>query len=117
MESLANKLHKLVHPTHGGYILIADPERERTSGCRVTFVECIRSLGGEVEIFPLEDGVGNSSCGNIVLQSLSLNESDIDIDGRSTRTVLIVARFPAKPSLCNHDQFLEEKSRKELNSK
>ena len=99
MESLANKLRKLVHPTHGGYILIADPERERTPSCRVTFVECIRNLGGEVEIFPMEDGVGNSSGGNIVQQSLSMNENDVDIDGRLTRTVLIVAYFPVKPSL------------------
>ena len=96
MESLANKLHKLVHPTHGGYILIADPERERTPGCRVTFVECIRNLGGEVEIFPLEDsGVTISSENLVASQTLLLDASDIDIDGRLARTVLIVVHFPS----------------------
>ena len=95
----------MVHSIHGGYILIADPERERTPGCRVTLMECIRNLGGQVEIFPMEDCVGFSSGGNIVLQSLY--ESDIDIDGRLARTVLIVVHFSVKPSLCDHDQSIK----------
>jgi hypothetical protein len=93
MESLVNKLYKLVHPNSGGYILIADPQRERTPGCRVTFMECVRKLGGEIEIYPLEDG-GRSGDSIIESQSLFLDASDIDIDGRLAKSVLIVIHFP-----------------------
>jgi hypothetical protein len=97
MESLANKLYKLVHPNSGGYILIADPQRERTPGCRVTFMECIRKLGGEVEIYPLEES-GRSGDSSIDSQSLFLDASDIDINGSLAKTVLIVIQFPGHGS-------------------
>ncbi len=94
MKSLAIKFQKLVHPKRGGFILIADPDRERTPGCRVTFVECIRNLGGGVEIYPMENCGSNGSDSIADRQSLYLDANDIDIDGSLAKTVLIVVHFP-----------------------
>ena len=50
MKSLASKLQQLVHPINGGYCLIADPLKERTTGCRDEFVKSVKALGGEIDI-------------------------------------------------------------------
>lgn len=97
MKPLATKLKSLLHPIRGGYALIADPERERTRGCRDAFVEAVRSSGGEVCVLPmpdLENGndsmTGGSGGAN---DRMTLLESDVDIDGSLARTVLIVVHF------------------------
>ncbi len=102
MESLSNKLLSLVHPTRGGYALIADPRRERTIGCRDAFVECVRSLGGEVEVFPLPDldeerrmMMSDNGNDHRVTPSLLVGGvSDVDIDGSLAKTMLIVVHYP-----------------------
>lgn len=90
MPSLAVKLQSLLHPTEGGYALIADPARERTPGCRKAFVTSVEKLGGEVGTFPLPEleGAGTSRGGGAALL-----EGDVDIDGSLCRSVLIVVRF------------------------
>jgi len=88
MTSLATKLESLLHPIHGGYALIADPQKERTIGCRDSFVESVHDLGGEVDILPLSD-LENDDDNNGVM----LLEGDMDIDGSLAKTVLIVVRF------------------------
>ncbi len=99
MESLSNKLLSLAHPIHGGYALIADPRRERTPGCRNSFVECVKNSGGQVEIIPMPDfeeerrkmGDDKDYRG---ITSLLGGESDVDIDGSLAKTVLIVVHYP-----------------------
>ena len=95
MRSLATKLYNLLHPTDGGYVLIADPVKERTPGCRDEFCKCIQELNGVVEIVNLPDelmdGSSSSSGGN--MSSKTVLEGDMDIDGSLAKTVLIVVRF------------------------
>ena len=100
MESLSSKLLSLVHPIRGGYVLIADPRRERTPGCRDAFVECVRDAGGEVGIFDMPDleeerrNMGGSVNDGGGITSLPVGgESDVDIDGSLAKTVLIVVHF------------------------
>ncbi|KAL3793908.1 hypothetical protein ACHAW5_007071, partial [Stephanodiscus triporus] len=99
MESLSNKLLSLAHPIHGGYALIADPLRERTPGCRDSFVECAKNSGGLVEIVPMPDfeeerrKMGGDDDHRGLTPSLGC-ESDVDIDGNLAKTVLIVVHYP-----------------------
>lgn len=91
MESIASKLTTYIN--HCGYILIANPERERITGCRVTFVECIRKIGDEVEIYRMEDG-GRSGDNNIqCCIKISVVSDNIDIDGSLMKTGLGVFIF------------------------
>ena len=79
--------------------MIADPLRERTPGCRDSFVECVKNSGGRVEIIPMPDlkeemrkmGGDNDHHG---FTSLLGSESDVDIDGSLAKTVLIVVHYP-----------------------
>lgn len=93
MKSLATKLQSLLHPINGGYALLADPEKERTSGCREAFVRSVKELGGEVVIVPLP--VPQSIVGNT---SPLLIGADVDIDGNLAKTVLIAVRFHGEKS-------------------
>ena len=88
MKSLASKLQQLVHPINGGYCLIADPLKERTSGCRDEFVKGIKALGGEIDIVPLPTLDKNDK--DVLL------EGDVDIDGKMASTVLILVNFKGK---------------------
>jgi predicted nicotinamide N-methyase len=86
MTSLATKLRNLLHPKDGGYVLITDPEKERTSGCRSALVESVKEMGGQVEILPMPQPKNNGMTTNKSM----LVESDVDIDGNLAKTVLIV---------------------------
>jgi len=92
-NSLAKKLRSLLHPTNGGYALIADPIKERTCGCRESFVESVKGLGGEVRILPMPELGGNSSSRAMQNRGMMLLESDVDIDGSLCRSMLIVVHF------------------------
>ena len=89
MDSLTTKLRNLLEPKEGGYVLITDPEKERTSGCRIKFVKSVQDMGGQVVILPLPQP--NSS--GKALNKPILVESDVDIDGNLAKTVLIVVHF------------------------
>ncbi|KAL7495942.1 hypothetical protein ACHAWT_005977 [Skeletonema menzelii] len=89
MDSLATKLRNLLHPNDGGYILITDPEKERTTGCRSALVESVQEMGGEVVILPIPQPKNNG----IAMNKSVLVESDVDIDGNLAKTVLIVVHF------------------------
>ncbi|KAL9183314.1 hypothetical protein ACHAXT_005101 [Thalassiosira profunda] len=93
MTSLASKLQSLLHPLNGGYALIADPEKERTAGCREAFVAGVEGLGGEVTIIPLPGLDTNGANGAGGKGGTVLLEGDVDIDGSLAKTVLIVVRF------------------------
>ena len=108
MDSLATKLQSLL-PSNGGYALIADPEKERTSGCRKSFVKAVEVLGGEVAILPMLqpfNGMDNGSGGggmnmNLMMMQSGMKypmiiESDVDIDGNLAKTVLIVVHIRGK---------------------
>jgi hypothetical protein len=86
MKCLASKLRSLLHPTNGGYALIADPVKERTPGCRDAFVESIRELGGEVVILSMPRLEERN-------RGMKLLEGDVDINGELAETVLIVVHF------------------------
>jgi len=89
MDSLATKLRNLLHPTDGGYVLIMDPEKERTSGCRSALVESVKEIGGQVAIVPMPQPKNNG----MAMNKSMLVESDVDIDGNLAKTVLIVVQF------------------------
>lgn len=95
MPSLAAKLLSLLHPTNGGYALIADPKKERTPGCREEFVKSVENLGGTVAIFPMPDLESGAKEGSAAgeKREMVLLEGDVDIDGSLAETVLIVVRF------------------------
>lgn len=81
MDLLTTKLRNLLHPQDGGYVLITDPEKERTSGCRTSFVQSVKVMGGQVV--------------TLLLPQLESNciESDADTDENLANTVLIVVHF------------------------
>ena len=85
MITLANKIKSLLHPQNGGYALISDPKEERTEGCRDAFVTSVKKLEGEIAIMPLPAPQSNAK----------MVESDIDINGSMSSTVLIVIYFPS----------------------
>ena len=89
MDSLATKLRNLLHPKDGGYVLIADPEKERTSGCRSALVESVKEMGGQVVILPIQQ----PKIDGMAMNKSMLVESDVDIDGNLAKTVLIVVHF------------------------
>ena len=89
MNSLATKLRNLLHPTDGGYVLITDPEKERTSGCRSALVDSVKEMGGEVVILSIPQPKNNG----IATNKSVLVDSDVDIDGNLAKTVLIVVHF------------------------
>eukprot|EP00804_Cyclotella_cryptica_P001413 CCRYP_003663-RA/>CCRYP_003663-RA protein AED:0.27 eAED:0.27 QI:369/1/1/1/0/0/2/64/396 len=89
MKTLAIKIQRLVSPENGGYALITDPQQERTTGCRDSFVSSVKELGGDVAIVPLP--APQSKMG----VSGTVSSSDIDIDGSLANTVLIAVHFPA----------------------
>mmetsp|Transcript_8575 Transcript_8575/g.18647 ORF Transcript_8575/g.18647 Transcript_8575/m.18647 type:complete len:477 (+) Transcript_8575:60-1490(+) len=96
--SLAQKLQSLLHPTNGGYALIADPIKERTLGCRESFVESVKGLGGEVGILPMPELDSSSSSSSSSSRAMHnrgmlLLDSDVDIDGSLCRSMLIVVHF------------------------
>lgn len=95
MASLATKLRSLLHPRHGGYVLLADPVKERTRGCRDAFLKAVEELGGEAETFSSEEfGPGGGGAPLAPAGSGGyLLEGDVDIDGNLAETVLIVVRF------------------------
>ena len=84
MIALATKIKSLMHPTNGGYALITDPKEERTEGCRDAFVTSVKKLEGKIVIVPLPAPQNN----------VQIVESDIDINGAMSSTVLIVVYFP-----------------------
>jgi len=90
MDSLATKLRKLLHPNDGGYVLITDPEKERTSGCRRALVKSVKEIGGQVAILPMPQPTNN---GIAMTNRAMMVESDVDIDGNLAKTVLIVVHF------------------------
>eukprot|EP00985_Skeletonema_marinoi_P006083 scaffold2641_cov133-Skeletonema_marinoi.AAC.8 len=89
MDSLATKLRNLLHPTDGGYVLITDPEKERTSGCRSALVESVKEIGGQLVMLPMPQPKNNG----MAMNKSMLVESDVDIDGNLAKTVLIVVHF------------------------
>ena len=100
MKSLAIKLQSLLNPTNGGYALIADPEKERTPGCREAFVNSVQELGGSIGIYDMPSleqnnvGVGGGRGPLKNNQQVILLEGDVDIDGQSlAKTVLVVVSF------------------------
>ena len=100
MSFLASKLQSLLHPNNGGYALIADPEKERTTGCRDSFVKSVKELGGAVVVLPLSQPMqGNMNPGIMDvmmkswIKSSMIVESDLDIDGSLAKTVLIIVHF------------------------
>ena len=70
-------------------MLITDPEKERTSGCRSALVESVKEMGGEVVILPIPQPRNNG----IATNKSVLVDSDVDIDGNLAKTVLIVVHF------------------------
>ena len=92
MKSLATKLQSLVNPINGGYVLIADPVKERTIGCRDSFVDSVKELNGDIDIVPLPELDGMRMSGSGVRGGMLL-EGDMDIDGSLAKTVLIVVHF------------------------
>ena len=89
MESLATKLRNLLHPSHGGFVLITEPERERTPGCRSAFAQSLRDIGGRLTTVPLTQLENNG----VPTKQSVLVESDVDMDGCLAKTVLIVVHF------------------------
>ena len=93
MAALAEKLQSLLHPLNGGYALIADPEKERTAGCREAFVAGVEGLGGEVTTIPMPGLDENGANGAGGKGGTVLLEGDVDIDGSLAKTVLLAVRF------------------------
>mmetsp|Transcript_11117 Transcript_11117/g.23115 ORF Transcript_11117/g.23115 Transcript_11117/m.23115 type:complete len:430 (+) Transcript_11117:84-1373(+) len=120
VKALASKLSDLVHPTRGGYALLADPEKERTPQCRDAFLRAVEELGGEVAVMPMpsSDSLAVSLAGGGTSSADALEgmewpdafegtggltrgtnryplvvESDVDIGGSLAKTVLILVHF------------------------